>query len=262
MKKIIIAHLNINSLRNKFEFLIDQIKGNVDLLTVSETKFDESFPQGQFQINGFSRPFRLDRINNGGGIMLFVREDIPAKLIFTEVSPIEGFYVEINLGKQKWLICCSYNPNKHNISKHIEVLSKSIDLFSSNYENLLFIGDFNAGLDNAVLKDFRNLYNLTNLINKATCYQNPNNPPCTDLLLTNFPKYFQNSSVTETGLSDFHKMEVTVMKTNFRKLEPKIINYRNYRYFSNYRFREKVTSELSKVVLENSDKDFNKFLVV
>ena len=58
------------------------------------------------------------------------------------------------------------------------------------------------------------------------------------------------------------KMVVTVMKTNFRKLEPKIINYRNYRYFSNDRFREKVTSELSKVVLENSDKGFNRFLDV
>ena len=95
-----------------------------------------------------------------------------------------------------------------------------------------------------------------------TCYKNPNNPSCIDLLLTIFAKYFQNSLVIETGLSDFHKMVVTVMKTNFRKLEPKIINYRNYRYFSNDRFREKVTSELSKVVLENSDKDFNKFLVV
>ena len=58
------------------------------------------------------------------------------------------------------------------------------------------------------------------------------------------------------------------MKSHFRKLEPKIINYRNYRYFSNGRFfssgrfREKVTSELSKVVLENSDKGFNKFLGV
>ena len=57
-------------------------------------------------------------------------------------------------------------------------------------------------------------------------------------------------------------MVVTVMKTNFRKLEPKIINYRNYRYFSNDRFKEKVTSELSKVVLENSDKGFHKFLDV
>ena len=229
---------------------------------VSETKLDESFPQGQFKISGFSKLFRHDRNSKGGGIMLFVREDIPAKLIFTEISPIEGFYVEINLRKQKWLICCSYNPNKHNISKHIEALSKSIDLFSSNYDNILLMGNFNAGLDNAVLKDFCNVYNLTSLINKATCYKNPNNPSCIDLLLTNFPKNFQNSSVIETGLSDFHKMVVTVMKTNFRKLEPKIINYRNYRYFSNDRFREKVTSELSKVSLENSYKVFNKFLGV
>ena len=55
-------------------------------------------------------------------------------------------------------------------------------------------------------------------------------------------------------------MVVTVMKTNFQKLESKIINYRNCRYFSNDRFREKVTSELSEVVSENSDKGFNKFL--
>ena len=158
-----------------------------------------SFPQGQFKISGFRRPFRLDRNSNEGGIMLFVRGDIPAKLIFTEVSLIEGFYVETSLRKQKWLICCSCNPDKHNISKHIKGLSKSIDLFSSNYENVLLMGDFNAGLDNAVLKDFCNLTNnLTNLINKVTCYKNPNNSSCIDLLLTNFPKYFQNLCVIET----------------------------------------------------------------
>ena len=95
-----------------------------------------------------------------------------------------------------------------------------------------------------------------------TCYKNLNNLFCIDLLLTKFPKYFQNSSVIETGLSDCHKMVVTVMKPNLRKLEPKVINYRNYRYFSNDKFREKVTSKLSKVVLENSDKGFNKFLDV
>ena len=127
--------------------------------------------------------------------MLFVREDIPAKLIFTEVSPIEGFYVEINSRKQKWLICCSYNPNKHNTSKHIQALSKRFNLFSSNQENVILIGDFNAGLNNAVLKDFYNLYNLTNLVNKATFYKNPNNTSGIDLLLTNFLKYFPNSCV-------------------------------------------------------------------
>ena len=39
--RIIFAHLNINSLRNKFDALVDQIKGNVDILVISETKLDE-----------------------------------------------------------------------------------------------------------------------------------------------------------------------------------------------------------------------------
>ena len=59
------------------------------------------------------------------------------------------------------------------------------------------------------------------------------NPSCIDLILTNSPKYFQNSNVFQTGLSDFHKMVVTVMKTSYRKLESKKVNYRKYKDFSN-----------------------------
>ena len=41
--KLVFAHLNINSIRNKFEMLSDQIKGNIDVLLVSETKIDDSW---------------------------------------------------------------------------------------------------------------------------------------------------------------------------------------------------------------------------
>ena len=71
VNKLIIARLNINSLRNKFEFLVEFIKGKFDILMISETKVDKSFPLDQFRINGFNAPFRLDRNINGGGIMLF-----------------------------------------------------------------------------------------------------------------------------------------------------------------------------------------------
>ena len=60
------------------------------------------------------------------------------------------------------------------------------------------------------------------MINKPTCYKNPDRFSCIDLILTNYPLSFQNSCVIETGLSDFHKMVRTVMKTTYRKLEPKI----------------------------------------
>ena len=68
--RIIIAHLNINSIRNKFDTLSDLIQGNLDLLLVSETKIDCSFPTTQFLIPGFSSPFRLDRSKYGGGLLL------------------------------------------------------------------------------------------------------------------------------------------------------------------------------------------------
>ena len=48
MNRFVIAHFNINSLRNKFENLVDQITGNVEILMVWETKFGDSFPMGQF----------------------------------------------------------------------------------------------------------------------------------------------------------------------------------------------------------------------
>ena len=101
INRLIIGQLNINSLRNKFESIVQRFTGNIDILMVSETKLDNSFPVSQFLIDGYTPPFRLNCDNNGGGIMLFVREDIPCKLLSTENHPMEGFHVEINLRKTK-----------------------------------------------------------------------------------------------------------------------------------------------------------------
>ena len=50
--------------------LSDQIKGNIEVLLVSETKTDDSFPIGNFLIDEFSTPYRLDRNSNGGGLVI------------------------------------------------------------------------------------------------------------------------------------------------------------------------------------------------
>ena len=102
VNKLILAHLNINSLRNKFQFLISLIKDNIDVLMISETKLDGSFPTSQFMINGFSAPFRLDRNCKSGGIILYIREGIPSRLVSTESGQVKGFFVEINLRNKKF----------------------------------------------------------------------------------------------------------------------------------------------------------------
>ena len=69
-------------MRNKSDILTDQITGNVDIMNISETKLDDSFPESQLKIPGYSSPVRLDRDQNGGRIMVFVRQDITAKFFF------------------------------------------------------------------------------------------------------------------------------------------------------------------------------------
>ena len=56
-------------------------------------------------VNDFSDPFRLDRNYKGGGIILYIREDISSRLVSIESSQVEDFFVEINLrNKKKWLL--------------------------------------------------------------------------------------------------------------------------------------------------------------
>ena len=117
-------------------------------------------------------------------------------------------------------------------------------------------------MEHSALKDFCNLYSLTSLINRPTCWKNPSKPTCIDLILTNRPKFFQNTNGIETGPSDFHKMVVTMIKTCFRKLQPKIINYRKYKNFSNDIFRGSLLEELSQVRINNEDDVFNNFLTI
>ena len=71
---------------------------------------------------------------------------------------------------------------KNNIQFHLENLTKSLALHSSNYENLIILGDFNVSIDNSYMAGFCDTYDLRSLIMEPTCYKNPENPTCIDLI--------------------------------------------------------------------------------
>ena len=74
-------------------------------------------------LDGFETPFRQTRNRNSGGIMLYIRNDIPAKVVSTDNWSIESFYVELNFRKKKWLLICSYKPKHSSIESHLDSLS-------------------------------------------------------------------------------------------------------------------------------------------
>ena len=108
------------------------------------------------------------------------------------------------------------------------------------------------------MNDFCESHNLSSLIRESICYKNSENPSCIDLILTNSPNSFQNSSAVETSLSDFRRKIVTVMKTSFQRLPPKIRHYRDYSNYDNNIFRVSLFNELSKLNVEAID--LNKFV--
>ena len=93
----------------------------------------------QFNIEGY-HTFRLVRNKYGGGTLIYVRDDIPSKFIPMKNSTIEGFFIELNLRKKKWLLCCTYNPSRSFISDHLSTIGNNIDLLLANYENFFLFG--------------------------------------------------------------------------------------------------------------------------
>ena len=80
-----IDHISLNSIRNKLEMLSNSIKGNFDILMISETKLDSTFPSNQFTIEGYAGPIRFGRSGREGGILLYIRDDIPARVLITSL---------------------------------------------------------------------------------------------------------------------------------------------------------------------------------
>ena len=77
------------------------------------------------------------------------------------------------------------------------------------------------------MSNFCQILDFKNLINDSTCSKKPENPACIDLMMTYKPICFQNSITIVTRLSDFHKMTTNVLKSNFKKQNPKLIVCQN-----------------------------------
>ena len=163
-------------------------------------------------IDGFRQPYRLDRNKHGGGVMTFVSEDIPSKLVSKHTLPddIEGMFIEINLRKTKWLILGTYHPPNQPDEYFFKAVGNALDQYLKTYEKFLLLGDFNADDIEPILSESLEQYEAKNIMKNNTCFKNPDRPTCIDLFLTDIPHSFQSTMTISTGLSDFHKIIITV----------------------------------------------------
>ena len=112
----------------------------------------------------------------------------------------------------------------------------------------MITGEFNAQEGEKCLDTFLYQHELKSLNKEANYYKNPNTPSCIDLILTNSPPGFFNAETYFTGLSNCHKLVLSIFKTTFSKTGPKEMMYRYYKTFHQYL----QPRTLHKLILRNS----------
>ena len=100
-------------------------------------------------------PYRFDRNRNGGGVIIYVREDIPSKFLRKSLFPNdrEEIFIEINFRKSKWLLCGTYHPPSQSDQCYFDNIEKALDVYCQ-YDKVVLVGNFIAQIGEKCFDDF------------------------------------------------------------------------------------------------------------
>ena len=148
-----------------------------DILMLQEAKLDDFFPNAQFNIHGYVI-HRIDHKSNSGGIIAYVRSDIPQKKVDLYVIAslnkgiIELQALEITVNDEKWLVINMYKDPKTPDAIFINHLDKLLSTYCSQYTNVAIYGDINVNmLKNNSISDVIDVHGMKNIVIKPTCFK-------------------------------------------------------------------------------------------
>ena len=126
----------------------------------------------------------------------------------------------------------------------------------------MLVGNFSSEITKHHIESFLYEHELSKLAKEKTCLKNMQKPNCIDLLLTNNSYAFQQTTTVCSGLSDCHKLVLTVLKTSIPNGNPRQIAYRDYKKFDSLEFNNELKNVLTKENIDNCTKFDKKFLEV
>ena len=133
---------------------------------------------------------RKDWNKFGGGLILFVKENFPCKVIntFRLSEECEIISIDFSISNKTCLLLGIYNPPSQNETSFVEQIKLAFNTCSTSYENFLLLGDFNMTTENSKLQDLMDAFCLENLIKEPICFKSTV-PTTIDLVVTNQKAY-------------------------------------------------------------------------
>ena len=214
-----VSHVNINSITSRCR--LDELShfltlNNIDIICLSETKLDDDVHPSLFTLDDFHDPMTRHRDRNGGGVAVYIRNNIAAKRLSNlETEGLEWIWCLVKIKSVTIIICTIYMPpnlSSNQYSTFLEKLSESVSLAQLySPDNIIILGDLNAGntfLDNEFvnhspitsyelnLHDELSTLNLKQLIKEPTRYTSFNSVAnLRDLLIVSDDSMINDSGV-------------------------------------------------------------------
>ncbi len=233
-RNFIVSHININSVQHKFHELSVILRNKlVDCLFVSESKINDSHLSSSFKIDDYTLYRRDNQSDKGGGLMCFVRSDIPSYCEKPDCDPMESLLVNCVIKGQKWSFLGVYK--KPAIPKRIinEKLESVIDRHLNLCDKFLIIGDLNSDLlkpNESNITQLCNDFNLVNIVKNPTCFKGEQ-PTLIDVILVSDKRSSKVAPVIPCPLSDFHHFVNTVLNVSLPRTMSRKVTYRSFKHF-------------------------------
>ena len=199
-----VVHYNVQSLLNKIDLLQVELS-HFDVIAFSETWLSQSIDDTDLKLLNYQSPFRKNRqTNNYGGVIVYVRDNIPCKgRPDLEVQGLESLWLELRLKSKVVQFGTFYRP-PNSSNEILDKIEESIDLALDNdVADVIVTGDFFLNfIDNANRAKIMSVFDqhsLYQLINEPTHYTETSST-LIDLLFTRNPENIIISGVGETFL--------------------------------------------------------------
>ena len=210
-----------------------------DILAINESKIDSSISDNELHIIG-NNIFRKDRNRHGGGMILYIRDNIPfSKRIDLTPKDLEKVCIEINRPHSKSVLL---NPGYRSRSSDMNLLHEYADfLCKCEVENkdLIVSGDLNCDVEKTLhdkhtqkLQFICSLYQFDQLINEPTRITQTS-ASLIDLILTNKSENISQSGVVHFGITD-HSLIFAIRKFTLPKTRKNSSMIREVRDFKNF----------------------------
>ena len=228
---------------------------DIDCLSINESMLDNTIHDTEVNINGFSI-FRKDRDRNGGGVVLYVKENL-SPCILNGTFSTECVWVKVKTKNQYILIGSLYRPPSAPVVYYDNIINDLEFVSCFNYD-IILMGDINYNcydvtknkyIPHTKIRTLEAMFQLSQIICEPTRISSSAST-LIDIVLCSDSLQPISSQVLNISLSDHYALFVTFPFTKNKKTA-KIIKRRNFNKFVYSNFISDLHSSITLNMIYN-----------